>query len=379
MSNPRNPGVRGAAVANWATILRRGAASRRSPGANTEEEINGEVAFSGLDRNAEFDQALDDDGDVDIRGHIFRKSDILATDPVAYQESLVEWQDQRRRELYSQIIQCTPFPVAHNLYRFCHSTDDSKERLDFFRDTFESSLALLHAIALGEMRARSATITIDSKASEFRRLLVDRSLAARIDVIRVVYEQCPDECFLASLDIPSILPLLNTLKNYRNEDWAHTGALNQAQAETVIEQFEPILENLLRHLRDGLGELELLREYKKSNKKSHWRFETFKGPHATRTLEERALPGAAIQDLGNLTSEELLVSWKDRLFSLSPLVLWREGNGAHFELLYFKKEVAKGFEYEIFGNAHREIIDSDNLREGFDGLRRMVVSNKENK
>lgn len=203
-------------------------------------------------------------------------------------------------------------------------------------------------------------------------------MAPRLEVVRVVHEKCPQEWFFKRFELAKALPLLGSLNRARNEGLAHKGTLNQKRAEALIDELEPQLEEVLRCLSEGVAHFELVRDCGKSAKRGCWCLESFKGPHSTRTLINRPLSEDVIKTMALFHRDEVLALWPGQVFSLSPFILWKQGDGHCSELAFFKKEDGQRCEYEMFDDASEHHSSEPKLQTELDVLRKLVVSSKGN-
>lgn len=325
-----------------------------------------------LERDAEFDEVVDAEGAIDIRGRSFARSEVLASDPVAYREALVDYRQEKQVELLETVTEGFPYPVAHCLYRFLNSARSENERLQFLKDSWESIIAVAFALAAAEIRAGGETIAVTTdKVRDFKRYLDSQNIRDRLEVVRVCCNSLAELRVLRSVFAPETIEQLIGLNGRRNVDFAHLGTLSERRSSELVAELEPEMMSLLGLL-EPLRNLEVVR-YEGPGKRGEGRFETFVGHASTRTIVARSLSGDAAAAIGGRSKEEVLLLHEGRVIPLSPMIVMRDGRGHRSELAFMKKRRVENqrniFTFESFGVAEEFELDSPDLASDLEAVK----------
>ncbi len=326
-----------------------------------------------LERDPDFDEILDAEGAIDIRGRIFARSEVLASDPVAYREALAEYRDDKKRELFETVTQRFPSPIAHCLYRFLHSHETETERLLFLKDTWEAVIAIVFAMAVAEVRSRGQIISVTTdKVRDFKRHLDSQNLRDRLEVVRVVLASEVSVPLLRDTVPMSAVRVLIDLNERRNQDIAHRATPDERRAIALVEEFEPKVVSLLEDLAQ-FETVEVVRYVGPGKKRGEGTFETFVGHGSTRTISARALSDRVTAAIGGRSKEEVLLLRADDMIPLSPMIVMRASRGHRSELAFMKKRRAESetsaFTFESFGVAAEFESDSSDLALDLDAVK----------
>lgn len=208
-------------------------------------------------------------GMVEIAQEEFHPAHVLeAMAPDAARRARDECSETIRTDLEQIVCEQFPAPVAVPFHSFLEGTRAPLTRLHRLRDTWESLIRLLAALALSEATAIEASLaplvlpsgTGDVWRACKRRDLLSDSLAVRIGLIEGVLHRAQEVG--ADLQVASLLPIgllgemrrLNVVRN----GFSHSSTMSEVQANEVIEESYPVLREVLLDLRD-MQSIELIR------------------------------------------------------------------------------------------------------------------------
>jgi hypothetical protein len=340
------------------------------------------VAAGPSERDADFDEAVDTDGPIEIRGQLFVRSNVLASDSAAYREALEEYREQQLAELIETATEQFPHPVAHCFFRYLNSAQSDNQRLQFLKDAWEALIAVIFAVAAGEVRYREKVITVvTQKTRGVRGYIESRNIRDRLEVLRVTENQARSSLPIVSALADSVMvERMIELNKLRNEDFAHLATLNEGQSRALTREIEPDVLAILRKA-EGLAGIELIRYLGPTDKRGHHRLEVFTGHNSTRRIEVRELSPSVVAALSQRTQSEVLLLRGDEVFSLSPLIVWREGRGHRSELAFMKKKRVEGtrcvFTFEIFGDAEEFESDAHELLQDLNAIKTLYDTAEE--
>lgn len=173
-----------------------------------------------------------------------------------------------RMDLEQDVCDHFPLPIAVPFHSFLEGSRSSLEQLLRLRDTWESLVRLLAALALSEAAISDISLTPlvlrdrrDQAWRECRRrdLLTDR-LAVRIGLIEGVLHQARER--EADLKVASLLPidLLDEIRrlNVVRNSFSHELAKSEVQARAIIDDAYPVLREVLLDLRE-MQDIDLIR------------------------------------------------------------------------------------------------------------------------
>jgi hypothetical protein len=208
-------------------------------------------------------------GMVEVGQELLHPADVLdKLAPDAARRGRAEATAQVRTDIEQSVCDQFPAPIAIPFHGFLEGPRQPLQRLNRLRDTWESLVRLLAALALSEA-ARSATplaplLVRDGKDQAWRnckrRDLCSDKLAVRIGLIEGVLHRAQEEGI--DLKVTSLIPFevlaevrrLNVVRN----GFSHEAAKSDAQAKDIIDEAYPVVRELLLDLRDIQG-VELLR------------------------------------------------------------------------------------------------------------------------
>jgi hypothetical protein len=208
-------------------------------------------------------------GMIELGQEVFHPADVLdALAPDAARRGRDDATTQVRADLEQIVCEEFPAPIAVPFYGFLEGPRQSLTRLHRLRDTWESLVRLLAALALSEA-ARSAASLAPLSLREGkdqgwreckRRDLCSDKLAVRIGLIEGVLHRAEEAGI--GLQIASLLPMdvlgeIRRLNAVRN-GFSHESTKSDAQAKAIIDEAYPVVREVLLDLRDMQG-IELLR------------------------------------------------------------------------------------------------------------------------
>lgn len=345
--------------------------------ADADAPIGGPVP---LERAYDFDEMVDADGPVEIRGQPFVRSEILASDPIAYRDALTEYREEQLRDLLECGTERFPHPIAHCLYRYLNSAESENQRLQFLKDTWEALIAVMNALGIAEARSREVQLRVEGdKIRDFTRYLDSRNIRDRLEVLRVTVGKEPSLPLVGSIIDSETVDQMIALNQLRNEDLAHLATLNDRQSTELILKVEPELLGILRKARD-LEAVELARFLGPGVRRGEYKLEIFRGHGSSRRIESRRLSAHQAATMGRQGSSDVLALFGDQALPLSPMIVWREGKGHRSELAHMKKRSVVDnrsvFTFEVFGDAEEFEDDSPALAEDLASIKRIYVQGK---
>lgn len=175
---------------------------------------------------------------------------------------------QAREELEQIVCELFPAPIAAPFYGFLEGPREPLQRLHRLRDSWESLIRVLAALALSEA-AQSATpltplVVREGKGQPWRdcraRDLRTDKLAVRIGLIEgVLYraQQVGVELRVSSLIPVEVIAEVRRLNVVRN-GFSHEATKSDAQAKEIIDVAYPVMREVLLDLRE-MRSVELLR------------------------------------------------------------------------------------------------------------------------
>jgi len=331
------------------------------------------VTTSVLERDREFDEVVDSEGPIEIRGQPFIRSEVLASDPVAYRQALEEYREERLELLLEAGTERFPHPIAHCLYRYLNSAQTDNERLQFLKDTWEALISVIFSLTVSEVRKRGQPVSITTdQIRDFRRYIDSQSIRHRLEVVRLTYEAEVDLPLLRSIIAPQAVLQMIELNQRRNEDFAHMGTLNERQSASLVSEIEPEVLAILKQTSQLEG-IELVRHLGPTRKRSENRFELFVGHGSTRRIELRSLSAEQAVALALTSREDVLALCGGTILPLTPTIVWREGRGHRSELAFLKKRRVEGeqsiFTFEVYGDAVEFESDATELLQDLNAVK----------
>lgn len=331
------------------------------------------------ERDDEFDRFVDRvEGPILIRGQEISASNALYSDVVAYRASLLEFRGEQRAELIERVVSEFPHPIAYCFHRYEYAADDPNKKFQFLKDVWESTIALLFALVLGEARARRVSGIVGTKCEYVQ----SQNNRDRLDVIEKILAHDGQRLGLSGVIDSSTIRQIVDLNALRNEEFAHLATLNEEQSQRLVEEVEPSVLEILRGM-EGLSEVELLRYLGPSRTRGKHRVETFCGESGSRRIEERAFvpEHVAIFSQRGFSRDDVYALHGGSLYVVSPIICCREAvRGHRTELSFFKKfravDGVRELIFEVFGTSDEYRKIAPELLSDFDELKSMYAAKK---
>lgn len=317
-------------------------------------------------------QYVEQSGTLDIFGFQPRPSFVLFSfSPDTYQSTFADFQQQRQDELKQDIFYEFPTPIAYYFYRFENGYESELQRLHFLRDTWEAIVDVLHAATVAECRYRSVPLTDPIAFSHF----LSDSVAQRLLNIERIIDYFASHNIPFSISQIVSIPTLQTMRdlNQSRNAFSHSAAQSELQARIWIgECYEDVID-VLDDLRDMIR-IELLRYMGQLDGRT-LRCEVFRGHSFTRTIHNVLLTADQVRNSQRYFQQgQVLISCNGCLFSLRPLIYYREDTSGHAtNLCMFRKTrgdaANRRIEYEVVGEAIRWEQDRTFFKSELDELR----------
>jgi hypothetical protein len=208
-------------------------------------------------------------GMIELGQEVFHPADVLdKLAPDAARRGRDDAKAQVRSDLEQTVCEQFPAPIAVPFHGFLEGPRPALQRLHRLRDTWESLVRLLTALALSEGSSLATTLSPlvvrEGKDQGWReckrRDLCSDKLAVRIGLIEGVLHRAQEAG--ADLQIATLLPMdvigeirrLNVVRN----GFSHEATKSEVQAQAIIDDAYPVVRELLLDLR-GMQNVELLR------------------------------------------------------------------------------------------------------------------------
>jgi hypothetical protein len=306
------------------------------------------------------EQYTDQSGTLDILGFQPRASFVLfKLSADTYEATFSDFMQQREEEIKDTVCNLFPPPIAYYFYRFENGYESELQRLHFLRDTWESVIDVLHALAVAESRHRRIPLADPIK---FKNLLTD-SVAQRLENIEGIINQLSASGVLPS--IAQIFPIakLDAMKdlNQSRNAFSHSAAQSETQARNWISECYVDVLEVLAGL-DGLEEIQIVR-YLSQVDGTTLRCEIFKGHSSTKTIQNINISNQQMIDSARyFQAGQMLVIANGLIFGLRPMIHYREDSVGHTtRLCIFRKTRGdapnRRIEYEVVGEAVRQEED----------------------
>ncbi|BBB66571.1 hypothetical protein UNDYM_2318 [Undibacterium sp. YM2] len=318
------------------------------------------------------EQYSEQSGPLDILGYQPRPSFVLFTmSPDTYEATFSDFVQQREEEIKGSVCNLFPSPIAYYFYRFENGYENDLQRLHFLRDTWESVIDILHALAVAESKHWQIPLVVPLK---FKDLLTD-SVAKRLENIEGIVNQLGASGITSSVAQISPTAILNAMRdlNQSRNAFSHSSAQSEAQARNWISECYVDVLEVLAGL-DALEDIQIVR-YLSQVDGTTLRCEVFRGHSSTRTIQnikishEQMVASAKYFQQG-----QMLVIAGGLIFGLRPMIHFREdGVGHTTRLCIFRKTrgdaLDRRFEYEVVGEAVRQEENRANFSAELNELR----------
>jgi hypothetical protein len=302
------------------------------------------------------EQYAEQHGDLALFGFEPRPSYVLhQLNFSTYETVLADFLSDREEQIRQAVLDGYPAPIAYYYYRFEYGSESELQRLLFLRDTWEAIIDILHALAVGECRFRQLMLR---EPLRFRYLLSDSIAERLLNIERVIHHATGQGIGLAISSVVTI-PVLRTMRelNRSRNAFSHSAAQSEAQARAWVGECYQDVIDVLDELQ-GLADISIVR-YLGQDDAMTLRCEFFRGHALTRTIRTVSLSGDQVRASQRYFHQgEILVSMQDCVFSLRPLIYFREDPSGHTtKLCVFRKTegdgAARRLQYEIVGEATR--------------------------
>lgn len=368
-------------------MARSSGSSEGSPGERTRDTCP-TCRRPHISRNSRFDEALDGDvtgavqisqadGKILVCGKPFSVSDILASDPDAYDEAVDEWRVASSAEFRQTIIDRFPYPIAHHFFVSDRGYDNENSRLQHLKDTWEATISVVFAMLLGE--ARAADLEDIAAPGIKREYLRSQTVRERIAVIEALRKYAFDVLATARMVQPRAIECMLELNRIRNEEFLHLATLNEPQSRALAERAASLLLEILESLKD-LQDVQFLR-FDKLRGAGKIRAECFVGASPVHRYDDVALTAQQRQTIAahENAASEVWVLHGELLYSLSPYLIFRPRlTGRRTDLAYFKKSSGDGssrvFTYEVIGESEEFPLADVHLLADLNDIKRRFVS-----
>jgi hypothetical protein len=298
----------------------------------------------------------EESGELNILGFSPRPSEVLfEMSPDTYQAAFADFQREWEEQLKEKVFAAFPSPIAHYFYRFESGSENDHQRLHFLRDTWESIVDILHAVAVSECQHRGLSLADPLKLSD---LMSDKIGQRLLNIERVLNLATAAALPLKVAQLAPIATLqkMRDLNQSRNA-FSHSAAQSEAQARTWISECYADVIDVLDDI-SGLGDMTIYRYLSQSDART-LRCEVFRGHGLTRTIKAVPLNAAQVAASQRYFQQgQVLASYDSELFSLRPLIHFKEDTSGHTtRLCLFRRthgEVPnRMIEYEIVGESAR--------------------------
>lgn len=299
-------------------------------------------------------------GMVNLGQEVFHPADVLdKLAPDAARRGRDDASGQVRADLELTVCEQFPAPIAVPFHGFLEGPRKPLTRLHRLRDTWESLVHLLAAIALSEAAGNAASLTPlvlrDGKDQGWRKckrrdLFSDR-LSVRIGLIEGVLHRAQESG--VNLQVASLLPMgvlgevrrLNALRNV----FSHESTKSDTQVEELVEEAYPVFLDVLLNLGD-MQSVELVR-LQKFRAGGHAEVERLIGHAQSRRIDERVLD----EEAASVAMSAASVDGMDRVLAcvglltldLSPFLYAADDETGHrTRVLGFKCKKAREWHFE---------------------------------
>jgi hypothetical protein len=314
----------------------------------------------------------DESGPLNILGFQPRPSEVLfQMSQDTYQAAFADFQREWEEDLKGRALNAFPSPIAHYFYRFEAGSENDLQRLHFLRDTWESIVDVLHAVAVSECRHRRLLLTDPLKFSD---LMSDKSAQRILNIERLI--QAASDAG-TPLRVAQIVPVATLEKmrdlNQSRNGFSHSAAQSESQARTWISECYADVLDVLDDI-SGLADVDIYRYLGQLNGNT-LRCEVFRGHGLTRTIKAIPLTDPQVAASHRYFQQgQILVACDSDLFSLRPHVYFKEDSSGHStKLCLFRRTRGdapnRQIEYEVVGEAACLSEDRTSVQADIDDLR----------
>jgi hypothetical protein len=288
-----------------------------------------------------------------------------------YEAAFADFRADQQNILKDTIFLQFPTPIAHCFYRFENGFENELQRLHFLRDTWETTIDVLHAVIIGEVRFRHLALVEPVK---YKDLLSDK-VADRLLTTERILELAENNG--VDLECAKVLPkgVIATIRdlNQSRNAFSHSGAQSDAQAQAWIGE---CLEDVLDVMGDlsGLGNIKLMR-YRGQHDVTTLNCELFQGHHLSRTIRRITITNTQLMAASRYFQQgQLIVLCGEAIFSVRPLIFFHEDITGHItKVCVFRKTQGdvpnRKVLFEVIGESQRIEIDRAIFQPEIDELR----------
>lgn len=305
------------------------------------------------------EQHLENGGELDVFGFKPKPSFVLFTlSPDTYEATFPDFMQEREERVKDAVFNRFPAPIAYYFYRFDSGYESELQRLHLLRDTWESVVDVLHALAIAELRHHQTQMAAPLKFSE----LLSDSISQRLKNVEEISQQLQAAGIVPEFNkyaTPTTLATIRRLNQERNA-FSHIAAQSEAQARTwIAECYDEVLDVL--EALEELQEVQVIR-YLNQPEATKLRCESFRGHGATKTIKVIELtPQHTTESTRYFQPGQLLAVVGSGIFCLRPAMYFREDAAGHMTRLCMLRKPHgdppnRTIEYSVLGEAalHQE-------------------------
>lgn len=326
-------------------------------------------------------------GMVEVGQEVFHPADVLdKLAPDAARRGRDDASAQARAELEQTVCEQFPSPIAVPFHAFLEGPRAALTRLHRLRDTWESLVRLLAALALSEAvcaSTRMAPLVVrEGKDQRWRdckrRDLCSDRLSVRIGLIEGALhraDQAGVELQMASLVQVEVFEEIRRLNVVRN-GFSHEATKSEEQAKKIIDEAYPVMREILLDLRD-MQNIELLRVHS-IQPGSKGEVEKLMGHAQSRRIHDLALDAnAALLALSAATVDgmsRVLARLNGLTLDLSPFLYAADDDTGHrTRVFHFKYKKGNVWQMECVADSTTKTSAApqhEDLLSRFEGLLR---------
>lgn len=297
----------------------------------------------------DFNQSLDEEGDIDIAGFLFKRSEILfQLDILAYLEAANEFNQSNFENLKQLVFDELPSCISYN-YRLSEKgfgASNPVQKLLHLKDTWEAVIFILYALLWGEVRKKQidlskAKFTNGIKELNFtNKIVFSDALKQKLENIRAVLKFYQDNNIVTKCGDSfsfELITFLRELQDIRNDISHHTTPTKE-QAKVDLIELEPTFKKMLLKL-DFLKDCQILRFESYTTKAQ---FETFNGHSLNKEFDDIHIDSSLLPYILSNANNNIFVKWDDEIFSLSPFLHFISDTTGHESYLCFFKGKKEG-------------------------------------
>lgn len=303
-------------------------------------------------------------GMIELGQEEFHPADVLELAADAARRGRDDASAQVRTDLEQAVCDLFPAPIAVPFHAFLEGSRSELMRLHRLRDTWESMVRLLAALALSE--AASCPISLaplvirDGKDQDWRqcrrRDLISDKLSVRIGLIEGVLHRAGE--LGVDLQVATLLPMevlgeirrLNVVRN----GFSHEATKSDAQARDIVGEVYPVFREVLLDLRE-VQKVDLVR-LQKIQPGGIAEIEQLTGHAQSRRIREIKLDDSASSVAMSATPvhgmDRILARFGEKTLDLSPFLYAIDDDTGHrTRVLDFKRKEADEWHLECVADS----------------------------